>query len=89
MNTTPAVKLNLRDRVKALLSAAIEEGYKFLDASKFPEITRKLIKQGAKNLATRLEKQIESMSDEDLLTQIYFVRDQIIPFLIGDENTNK
>lgn len=88
MNAASEVKLSLRDRFKAVARVEVDELLKLLEASKFPGITKKLIRETAENNVWRIDDFIDRASEQELLAQIFFVRDQVLPFLIGDENPN-
>jgi hypothetical protein len=85
--STPLVTAdpNLHQRVAAIFAAALEEAYKLIEASKFDGITKRLIVGLVKTASLRFDKLLAEMDDAKILEQIYFVRDEIIPFLLGSQ----
>ena len=66
---------SLRDKMKALLSV-------FLDDSKLDPITKKLILNISNNF-------FQKASDEDIQKAVEKLRDDVIPFILEGQPTNK
>lgn len=79
---------DLKARLRAVFQSAMDMASGFLGGSKFNPVTQKLIVQLSKLAAEKVEHMIEGMTDNEIRNQIYFVRDDLIPFLLGDDDQN-
>lgn len=84
--TTPAVQSDIHVRVLTLLALAADYGYKFLDQSDFASAFKPLIAKAAQTLIKKADAEIRKMSEADIREQVSFIRDQVIPFILQDQD---
>jgi hypothetical protein len=78
------IEQDIHARLRSIISVGLEIGNDFLDKSKFGAPTKILVNQAANRIVVFFTKQIDEMSEEDILKQLRYVRDVIIPYLIGE-----
>jgi hypothetical protein len=75
---------NIHSRVRSIIAVALELGYDFLNKSKLNSATKLLVNQGAKRLVDIVANQVDYMPEADIRKQLLYVRDEVIPYLLGD-----
>lgn len=89
MNQLPQTPTKLDDihqRLLSLVSVAVDIGKEFLSKSKYGKATKMLLDELIKKVIAYAEKSILEMPEADIRKQIYYVRDEVIPFLLGGEH---
>jgi hypothetical protein len=65
------------------MAVAVDLGFDFLHLSTGGKAMKALADQLAQRIVKNVDGKIREMSEEEILTQVLYVRDEIIPYLLG------